>query len=64
MRIYYINLQTGLPDRIEYQLNGKEIRAEFLEWTEAQGQKAPSRVRWSSDGQTLMEYRATSISLN
>ena len=63
-RIYYLNVQTGLPDRVEYQLNGKEIRAEFLEWTDQRGEKSPSRVRWSSDGQTLMEYRATSISHN
>ena len=63
-RIYYINVQSGLPDRVEYQLNGKEIRAEFFDWAEAQGEKAPSRIRWSSDGQTVMEYRATSVSLN
>lgn len=63
-RIYFINVQTGLPDRVEYQLNGKQITAEFVEWTEAQGEKTPSRVRWSSDGQPVMEYRATSVSLN
>jgi len=63
-RIYYINVQTGLPERVEYQLNGKEIKAEFLEWTDQQGEKTPSRVRWSSDGQPVMEYRATSISHN
>jgi hypothetical protein len=63
-RIYYINVQTGLPERVEYQFNGKEVRAEFLDWTEAEGEKTPARVRWSSDGQTLMEYRATSVSLN
>lgn len=63
-RIYYINVQTGLPDRVEYQLDGKEIKAEFLEWTEAQGEKTPSRIRWSSDGQTLMEFHATGVSLN
>ena len=63
-RIYYINVQSGLPERVEYQLNAKEIRAEFLEWTEVEGEKTPARVRWSSGGQTLMEYRATSVSLN
>ena len=63
-RIYYLNVQTGLPDRVEYQLNGKEIRAEFLEWTERQGEKTTSRIRWLSDGQTVMEYRATNISHN
>ena len=63
-RIYYINAQTGLPDRIEYQLDGQDIRAEFLEWTEQQGEKTPSRVRWSSDGTTIMEYRTTTVSHN
>jgi hypothetical protein len=63
-RIYYINVQTGLPDRVEYQFNDKQIRAEFLDWIEQQGEKTPSRVRWSSDGQTVMEYRATNVSHN
>jgi len=63
-RIYYINVQTGLPDRVEYQLNGKEIKAEFLEWTERQGEKTASHIRWSSEGQTIMEYRVTSVSHN
>ena len=61
-RIYYLNVNTGLPDRIEYQLNGQPITAEFLEWIEQQGEKTPSRVRWSSNGQTLMEFRVTSVS--
>jgi len=63
-RIYYINVQTGLPDRIEYQFNDKEIKVEFLHWTEQQGEKTPSHIRWSSDGQTIMEYSATSVSHN
>ena len=63
-RIYYINVQTGLPERVEYQFNDKPVRAEFLEWTEVEGEKTPSRIRWSSEGQTVMEYHATSISLN
>lgn len=63
-RIYYINVRTGRPDRVEYQLDGKEIRAEFLEWTEQQGENTASYIRWTSDGQTVMEYRATSVSHN
>ena len=63
-RIYYLNVQTGLPDRIEYQLDGQEIRVEFLEWTEQQGEKTPSHVRWTSNGQPIMEYRATTASHN
>jgi len=63
-RIYYINVQTGLPDRVEYQLNEQPITVEFARWTEQGGEKTPSDVRWSSNGQTLMEVRATSVSLN
>lgn len=63
-RIYYINVQTGLPGRVEYQLDGKDIRAEFLDWTEVEGEKTPALIRWSSDGQPVMEYRATSVSHN
>lgn len=58
-RIYYINTQSGLPDRVEYQLNGQVIRAEFMEWTEVNGEKVPSKTRWLSDGQPIMEYRFT-----
>lgn len=63
-RIYYINAQTGLPDRLEYQLNGQAIRTDFVEWAEHNGEKTPSRVTWSSDGQVIMEYRATNVSHN
>lgn len=63
-RIYYLNVQTGLPDRIEYQLNGQAIIAEFLAWTEQGEEKTPSYIRWSSNGQMLMEFRVTSVSHN
>lgn len=61
-RIYYINVQTGLTDRVEYQLNGEDIRADFIEWIEVQGEKTPSRIRWTTNNQPLMEYRTTSVS--
>ncbi len=61
-RLYYVNAQTGLPDRIEYQLNGEDIRTDFVEWTEQNGEKTPSHVTWSSGGQVIMEYRAMHVS--
>jgi hypothetical protein len=61
-RIYYLNAQTELPERVEYQLNGQEIKVEFLEWTEEQGEKTPFYVRWTSNGQPLMEYRVARVS--
>lgn len=63
-RIYYLNTATNLPDRVEYELNGQPMTVEFLEWTKQDEEALPSHVRWSSNGQTLMEFRATSISLN
>lgn len=63
-RIYYINGQTGLPDRVEYQLNEQPITVEFLEWTKQGEETTPSHVKWSSNGQSLMELHVTSVSLN
>lgn len=63
-RIYYINVLTGLPDRIDYQLNGQDIRTDFVEWSEQNGEKTPARVTWSSGGQVIMEYTARNVSHN
>jgi len=63
-RIYYLNVETGLPDRIEYQLNERPITVEFFEWTRQGPETTPSHVKWSSNGQTLMELRLASVSLN
>ena len=63
-RIYYLNVQTNLPDRLEYELNGQPITVEFLEWTKQGEETSPSRVKWSTNGQTLMEFRASSLSLS
>jgi hypothetical protein len=63
-RIYYLNVASGFPDKVEYRLNGQEIKAEFLAWREAQGERTPSHIRWLSDGKTVMEYQITNISHN
>jgi len=63
-RIYYINVETGLPDRIEYQLNGQDIRTDFLGWSDRQGEKTPERITWSSGGQVIMEFTARNVSHN
>ena len=61
-RIYYINTQTGLPDRVEYQLNGQQIKAEFVDRIDQNAEKTPSHVRWSTNDQTIMEYWTTNVS--
>lgn len=63
-RLYYINSQSGLPDRIDYQLNGQDIRTDFVEWTDQNGEMTPVHVRWSSGGQVIMEYTARNVSHN
>jgi len=57
-RIYYINSESGLVDRVEYELNGREIQVDVVEWIEENGEKTPSRINWSSDGQIIMRFQA------
>ena len=61
-RLYYINSVTGLIDRIECDVDGQRIAASILQWTEQNGEKLPSHIRWTTNGQTLMEYQLTSFS--
>lgn len=61
-RLYYLNVATGLIDRIESEVQGRRITAE-LTWTEADGEQVPSRITWTRQGQTLMQYRLTSFSV-
>ena len=63
-RIYYLNVQTGLPDRVEYELNSQPVTVEFVEWIKQGEETNPSVVKWSSNGQPLMELRITNVSLN
>jgi len=63
-RIYYLNVQTGLPDRVEYQLNDQNVRVDFTDWTEQNGEKTPARITWSSGGQIRMECKVVSVSFN
>ena len=61
-RLYYLNTATGLIDRIESEVEGKRILAEFSSWTEQNGEKFPARIVWTRDGKTLMQYSLTSFS--
>jgi hypothetical protein len=63
-RLYFINSQSGLIDRVESDLDGQRVAASFLQWTEQNGEKIPSHIRWTSNGETLMEYQLAAFSLN
>ena len=60
-RLYYINTQSGLIDRIECEVDGQRVAASILQWTEQNGEKVPSHIRWTTNGQTLMEYQLASF---
>lgn len=61
-RLYYLNTVTGLIDRIESEVDGRRIVAEFSSWTEQNGEKVPAQIVWTRDGQTLMQYSLTNFS--
>ena len=61
-RLYYINSQTGLIDRIVSQLGDETIEAEISAWSEVGGEKIPSKLTWSSGGRIVMHYQLSSFS--
>jgi hypothetical protein len=60
-RMFYINSETGLPERIISSEKGQPIMAELLEWSGWQGELAPGRIRWSRNGQVVMEFMFTAF---
>ncbi|MEK6409750.1 MAG: hypothetical protein AABN34_22730 [Acidobacteriota bacterium] len=58
-RMYYVNSETGLLERIISSEQGQPIMAELLEWSNRQGELAPGRIRWSRNGQVIMELVLT-----
>jgi hypothetical protein len=61
-RLYYLNAVTGLIDRIESQAQGRRITAEISGWTDQNGEKVPTQITWTRDGQVLMQYQLTNFS--
>jgi hypothetical protein len=62
-RLYYINIQTGLIDKIVYEVKGEKIEANFLQWIDQAGQKIPSRIVWKRGNETVQEFRLTSFAI-
>ncbi len=61
-RLFYINTTTGLIERIESEVDGQRIVAEFSGWTNSAGEQVPGRIVWTSQGRTLMEYQLANFS--
>lgn len=61
-RLYYINTVTGLIDKVVSPEQDGTIEAEFSNWTSVNGEKVPSRITWSRQGQVIMQFNLTNFS--
>jgi len=60
-RQYYVNVSTGLIDRILSQENGQIITAEVTGWTQQGSEIFPAKIIWSQKKQILMELSVNAI---
>ena len=62
-RLYYLNVETGLIDKIVSELKGETIEASILEWSDRSGDKFPFYIVWKHGNETIQEFRLTSVSI-
>lgn len=55
-RLYYLNTQTSLIDKVISEVHGDRIETNFAGWTDDRGEKFPTRITWTRSGQTIMEF--------
>ena len=60
-RLFYLNVRTGLIDRVVSQWRGETVEAQFFDWTKCSSELVPARIIWAQAGHTLMEFRLTSF---
>lgn len=63
-RLYYVNSETGLIDKVVSEPNGERIETNFSSWIEQAGEKLPTRITWNRSGQRIMEFRLTNFAHN
>lgn len=61
-RLYYLNSQTGLIDKVVSEVRGERIETNFADWTDQKGEKFPTRITWTRRGQPIMELRLINFS--
>ena len=62
-RLYYINVQTGLIDRIVSEVRGEQMEANVLQWVEQGGERIPSHIVWKRGDETIQEFRLASFTV-
>lgn len=55
-RVYYINGNTGLIDKIVCEISDDRIEAFLSEWNVVSGEQVPTRIVWKHEAQTLMQF--------
>lgn len=62
-RLYYLNVQTGLIDKIVSEVRGEQIEANVVQWVDQGGEKIPSHIVWKRGDETVQEFRLTSFTV-
>ena len=62
-RLYYLNVQTGLIDKIVSEVRGEKIEANVVQWVDQGGEKIPSHIVWKRGDETVQEFRLTSFTV-
>ena len=62
-RLYYVNQQTGLIDKIVSEFKGEKIEANFLAWIDQAGERLPSHVVWKRDNETILDFQLTNFAV-
>lgn len=60
-RSFHINTSTGLIDRCFSQEQSETIIAEMSGWVDRLGEKVPTHIAWSKNGQVIMELALNSV---
>ena len=60
-RLYYLNTQTGLIDKVISEVHGERFETNFAGWTDEGGEKFPTRITWTRLGQPIMELTLTNF---
>jgi hypothetical protein len=60
-RIYYINNDTDLIDRIVYQEQLETVTVELADWASRAGEFSPGLIRWTRGKEVVMELSLTNV---
>ena len=60
-RLFYIDSQTGLIEKIVSEQKGEPIEAIFSDWTTVAGERVPARVTWKTGAQQVMKFSLTTF---